>query len=1196
MSTLKPLFLLGLCGLPCSLVLLADDVVPAYYDAANAPGAGNFNTTWPGFRAHWLSRRKTFAAERPVSPGATVFLGDSITEGCPTTKLFPGVRSVNRGIAGETTRGMLWRLEADVIALRPAAVVILGGTNDLFQPGGSPEATATNLRVMVERLRAALPGCRVIVPKVMPNAKVEPERVRAFNDAVDKALEPHGDCVRVDTFTPYLTPAGGFDASAFRDGVHPNAEGYARYQKAMSRALSTPSAPTAVPPLSDGVISFEAAAVPEGVSASGGGLSVSTRRRIHGERSLRWAWKGGDVLVIRHPVEVLGPKAAREAFGTAALSSFHLFVHNERAVADGKLRVEFATGGADAPTQCHFEMGLDFTGWRKATPAFLRDMKGTPGEGMDTIRLVAPAGAGVMHLDQIIPGIVNDPRFQWPDRQLPEIGPDNAPPARLPVPARRPIEADARELADLLVVAARLAGEAPRRSAGEVDAACARAEALGVVEDGDGVRGPHVITTYEHDMFPPELRRKVVAGQAGYMPINRYGQVMLDVAEAWRAAPDEQSRGRAQALFMRLTRHLLDQGWADGSALGTTHHFGYQSREWVRAVFLMREPLAKAGLLAPMSGALEWYAREFILLDSPGESLRRGVDMDYLNTVAASHLMLCLMHPDPAVRASRARAAADYWRVSLGETGRDLGSGFKPDGTAFHHWGHYPGYAYPGVIGGAYLAWVLRGTRFALPESALAPMKGLVRTAAFSGNPQTGMALAGRHPFGESSVESLAEAAVRLVEASPAPDRDFAALAVSLSPGDAGRVAAACGGPVGPAAPAQGHRVFNYGCFAIHRHGDRMVTLKGFNRYVWSSEIYAKDNRYGRYPSNGSVQIVKRGANADSGYLQEGWDWSRFPGATARRLPPDLLESPSRHTLMLRSDKTFCGGSSLESRYGVFVMQLWEPDMKRFDPAFAGLKTVFCFDDRIVCLGSGIRSGDSEHPVETTLFQHADTPGASGVQIGPDGPVGEFPFARRLPPPVWLTDGRGNGYVVRSGPDIVCERRRQVSRHNKTKARTEGDFASAVLDHGVAPSDGGYEYAVLPGATPERTAAFARNPPYAVLSRDGALHAVHDQASGVRAYVAFRQGGFAAGDLLAVSSPCLVMTRETPEGLRVSVGDPDLNIPKDGVSAPKTLAVTLRGERRLAAPAEGVSASAVAGATQVVVRVRDGIPVEFTLR
>lgn len=80
-----------------------------------------------------------------------------------------------------------------------------------------------------------------------------------------------------------------------------------------------------------------------------------------------------------------------------------------------------------------------------------------------------------------------------------------------------------------------------------------------------------------------------------------------------------------------------------------------------------------------------------------------------------------------------------------------------------------------------------------------------------------------------------------------------------------------------------------------------MVTLKGYTTDVWGSEIYRKDNRYGRYQSYGSVQIMGYPSRLASGYDENGWDWNRLPGTTTIHLPFELLDSPLPGTTMAHS-------------------------------------------------------------------------------------------------------------------------------------------------------------------------------------------------------------------------------------------------------------------------------------------------------
>ena len=67
----------------------------------------------------------------PPDPGRVVFLGDSITDGWKLAQYFPGKPYVNRGISGQTTPQMLVRMFPDVIALKPAALLVYAGTNDI---------------------------------------------------------------------------------------------------------------------------------------------------------------------------------------------------------------------------------------------------------------------------------------------------------------------------------------------------------------------------------------------------------------------------------------------------------------------------------------------------------------------------------------------------------------------------------------------------------------------------------------------------------------------------------------------------------------------------------------------------------------------------------------------------------------------------------------------------------------------------------------------------------------------------------------------------------------------------------------------------------------------------------------------------------------------------------------------------------
>ena len=98
-------------------------------------------------------------------------MGDSITDNLHNARFggfFPGHPYINRGISGQTTAQMLLRFYPDVIALKPRAVVIFGGTNDIGGNLGpvSLESIEDNLAAMADLAHAH--GIKVIMASLTP--------------------------------------------------------------------------------------------------------------------------------------------------------------------------------------------------------------------------------------------------------------------------------------------------------------------------------------------------------------------------------------------------------------------------------------------------------------------------------------------------------------------------------------------------------------------------------------------------------------------------------------------------------------------------------------------------------------------------------------------------------------------------------------------------------------------------------------------------------------------------------------------------------------------------------------------------------------------------------------------------------------------------------------------------------------------
>jgi len=164
----------------------------------------------------------------PVVPGDVVFLGDSITEGGSWHELFPGVPVRNRGIGGDTTAGVLDRLD-QVTAGGPAKVFVKIGTNDL---GGdvSEDEIVANVEAIVDRIHAEAPGSRVYLQSVLPRAVAYRQRVEALN-ARYAAVAAERGVVWIDLYPSFLAEDGSIRDELANDELHLLGDGYAMWRE-----------------------------------------------------------------------------------------------------------------------------------------------------------------------------------------------------------------------------------------------------------------------------------------------------------------------------------------------------------------------------------------------------------------------------------------------------------------------------------------------------------------------------------------------------------------------------------------------------------------------------------------------------------------------------------------------------------------------------------------------------------------------------------------------------------------------------------------------------------------------------------------------------------------------------------------------------------------------------------------------------
>lgn len=227
-----------------SHVLLADDVIkfdlPATDDGL--PGAGPIRR-YDWFQSLWKQRRSEWAKRVAQDQNAVVFLGDSITQGWGDDfqGRFPSLKAANRGISGDTTRGMLIRLEQDVLSLKPSAVVMLMGTNDLEEQA-APQVIADNVKLIVGALKKHNAAMPIVLCQVFPSSETKKrpaDKIREINQLCAKAVRGDAQVTVLDTWTLFANEQGNAKAEEMPDLLHLNEMGYAKWAGALRPVLAT---------------------------------------------------------------------------------------------------------------------------------------------------------------------------------------------------------------------------------------------------------------------------------------------------------------------------------------------------------------------------------------------------------------------------------------------------------------------------------------------------------------------------------------------------------------------------------------------------------------------------------------------------------------------------------------------------------------------------------------------------------------------------------------------------------------------------------------------------------------------------------------------------------------------------------------------------------------------------------------------
>lgn len=600
-------------------------------------------------------------------------------------------------------------------------------------------------------------------------------------------------------------------------------------------------------------------------------------------------------------------------------------------------------------------------------------------------------------------------------------------------------------------------------------------------------------------------------------------RMLIPLALDFRKNKNKESLNKALYIYDWFN----DQGWADGSAMGTLCFEKLRSSGYFHSFFLLKDQLTKDQYERELN-AMNW----FTLFGSCYHLHEHGGEVaDNLRALALPKLIYALSVKDEQERQTALSAFKAYMDNSIAIAPGFYGT-FKADFSGYHHRGPYNSAYYPHALYAASLiAYLLHDTPYALSSESLDILKkGLLTFRFFSAGLDVPAGTVGRFPLNQQVLETVLPAFAYVAYSTPEPDTELLAafkkivaddrngavndyienvnsnLAYTSTLGEVQLMEKALSSTVQAEASPVGTLFMPYSGLLVVKNKDYHFNTKGFSRYIWDYESSKTENLQGRYLAYGQIEYFDFANNRRSyNPRQKDFQWNFIPGTTSKILSVDEMKGKAGRLTNHRcfSDETFLSGVNHSDTQALFAFKLHDIN---YDSTFRANKSVFFMDDIILCMGSDIVNADDKNPTITTLYQSFDKTENDGRGI--------------------LFDGSFY-YAVKEG---------------KVAFGKQANSQVAYLDHGNSPANGRYAYYML--RNKESLSAnklFSDDSFIEVIMQNRDAHIVKDRRNNTCYAALFnakmRYDGI---DVKEVNIPLSLILEANEEGKILTVCEPDM--------------------------------------------------------
>ena len=877
--------------------------------------------------------------------------------------------------------------------------------------------------------------------------------------------------------------------------------------------------------LSAQLYSFEGSALPSEFAGCTG-VSISSERYKLGSKSLKWEWNEEDVL---SPAELTGLASA----STASNGGIYCWIYNQTA---SQQQINFLFTDTQN-RQNRLPVKLNFSGWRCIWATFRGDM-GHNGSTIRKMQIEAPAfGSGTLYIDHLeFPTNVSWERMSN-DQYVVTMnsGIENFLTIRNAVPTTFATTPNAAQRQGMATIAQRLEDWFfPSEAYSSNDYVNKRTLAFNTFV----TRGRNRLATLSLNRGADGI----VTGSGLYPQFTSRandGTTVLrfrDINEQYliQLAYDARKNNNTSSLngMLDIYDWMHDQGWTNGSTLGTLRFEKLRSAGYFYSLFLLRNQLGKERLNRELE-TLQWMS---LIGNSYLPNKDLGDTADNIRVLHIAQLIYALSQTDEKAQLAHLQQFVGGLSNAYAQTSGYLGT-FKPDFSGYHHRGAYYSSYYPQALYTAcFIYYLLHDTPFALSDEIYQSLKGALLMFRFvAANYDVPAATSGRFPTGNTIMERILPAFSYLVlskedgdsELTAAfkrlwkPDEEPLATMISravtdityqLTIGEVEAMVRTVAQPTPAEEAVEGAVYQPFAGMLTVKRPQWAMSIKGKSRYIWDYEASSSENLYGRYLSNGHIEWtnLKTGQKSFNASHTH-WDWSRLPGTTAIHLSASELTNTG-NARYFTSD-SFLGGVVLNDTTSLFSVALSD---RTFNTSFKSKKTVFVIGNTLYCIDSNVTNTDANRQTETTLFQNllqaTDKVLVNGTPVSTN--------QNNLTQPT-IIDNYGNLYRIFST--------------NPVSIAFGNSLATAYINYGKAPNAalsmhgmviGGGDDAVLSGIE--------------VKKSDAGAHYIYEPQSKTTALAIYTAANnLDCGLVKRVNAPALVLIREGDD-VELVFSDPDM--------------------------------------------------------